>query len=60
MTTEQILTLAMQHRTEQGFRLQWFIPAEARTFTAYASNEARKQAWLAKAAANGWELQHHA
>lgn len=56
MTSEQILTLAMQRRTEQGFRLEWFIPSEGRSFAAYAKDEAVKQTWLAKAEANGWML----
>ena len=43
-----ILAAAMRHRTEQGFRLVWFIPSEGRTFVAYAKDESQKQAWLAR------------
>lgn len=57
MTSEQILALAMKRRARQGFKLIWFIPSEGRNFTAYAKDEAQKQAWLAKAEANGWVLQ---
>lgn len=56
MTSEQMLAAAMNRRTEQGFRLQWFIPAEQRNFTAFAKSEAQKQEWLAKAQAEGWVL----
>jgi hypothetical protein len=56
MTTEQILALAIKRRTEQGFKLVWFIPSEGRNFTAYAKDEAHKQTWLEKAEANGWVL----
>jgi len=52
--TNLILAAAMQRRTEQGFKLVWFIPSEGRTFTAYAKDEAQKAAWLAKADARGW------
>ena len=38
-------------------KLTWFIPSEDRTFTAWAKDEAQKQAWLADAVAKGWELQ---
>jgi hypothetical protein len=55
MTTEQMIAAAIRRRSEQGFRLQWFIPQQGRNFTAYAKDEAQKQAWLAKAKANGWE-----
>jgi hypothetical protein len=51
-----ILAAAMKRRTEQGFRLEWFIPSEGRNFTAFAKDDAQKQAWLAKAEANGWVL----
>jgi hypothetical protein len=52
-----ILAAVMQRRAEQGLKLVWFIPSENRQFTAYAKDEAQKQAWLTKAEANGWELQ---
>lgn len=51
-----ILETAKNRRAEQGFKLVWFIPSEGRNFTAYAKDEAQKQAWLAKAEANGWVL----
>jgi hypothetical protein len=54
--SEEILSLAMRRRTEKGLRLEWFIPADDRNFVAYAKDEAQKQAWLAKAKANGWRL----
>ena len=57
MTSEQIMATAMQRRAAQGLKLQWFIPEENRVFTAYAKDEAQKQAWLAKAEAKGWVLQ---
>jgi hypothetical protein len=57
MTGEQIMSMALQRRTAQGLRLQWFISSEGRTFTAYPKDEAQKQAWLAKAEAKGWVLQ---
>lgn len=47
---------AMKARTEKGLRLEWFIPAEQRNFTAFAKDEAQKAAWLAKAEADGWQL----
>ena len=52
-----ILAVAMQRRTEQGFKLVWFIPSEDRNFTAYAKDEAQKAAWLARGEAKGWVLQ---
>jgi hypothetical protein len=57
MTSEQITSLAMQRRAAQGLKLQWFVPAENRVFTAYPKDEAQRQAWLAKAEAYGWVLQ---
>ena len=57
MAGEQIMGAAMHRRAAQGLKLQWFIPSEGRTFTAYPKDEAQKQAWLAKAEAKGWVLQ---
>ena len=54
MTSEQIMATAMQRRAAQGLKLQWFIPEENRVFTAYAKDEAQKQAWLADAEVKGW------
>lgn len=56
MISEQIIAAAMKCRTEQGFRLEWFIPSEHRHFTAFAKDEAQKQAWLARAELSGWKL----
>lgn len=55
MTNEQILALAMKNRTNKGLRLEWFIPSDNRNFTAYPKDDAQKQAWLAKAEADGWK-----
>jgi hypothetical protein len=54
--TNPLILAAMKARTEKGLRCEWFIPAEQRTFTAFAKDEAQKAAWLADAAAKGWEL----
>lgn len=54
--SEQILALAMKRRTESGLRLEWFIPAENRSFTAFAKDEEQKRAWLTQADAKGWRL----
>ncbi len=52
--TMDTLSAAMQRRTEQGFKLVWFIPSEGRKFTAYAKDDVQKAAWLARAEARGW------
>jgi hypothetical protein len=49
-----ILELAKQRREAQGLKLQWFIPAENRIFTAFAKDDAQKQVWLTDAEAKGW------
>jgi hypothetical protein len=43
-------------RTTKGLKLTWFIPDQKRTFTAFAKDEAQKQAWLREAQAEGWQL----
>ena len=53
MTSGQIMARAVQRRAAQGLKLQWFIPQENQVFTAYAKDEAQKQAWLADADAKG-------
>lgn len=44
-------------REAAGLKLTWFIPAENRTFTVFASTESVKARWLAQAAERGWQLQ---
>lgn len=56
MTAEQIIEAAKSCRTAKGLKLVWFIPSENRDFTAYAKDVAQRTAWLANAAAKGWEL----
>lgn len=55
MTGLEMMELVKAKRAAQGFELKWFIPSEDRVFTAYAKDEAQKQAWLANAQAQGWE-----
>lgn len=57
MNGEQIIALAMKVRTERGLRVEWFIPSENRNFTVFPKDDAQKQAWMQKAAAQGWILQ---
>ena len=57
MASQRIMGAALHRRAAQGLKLQWFIPSDGRTFTAYPKDEAQKQAWLAKAEAKGWVLQ---
>lgn len=56
MTGLEMMELVKAKRAAQGLELKWFIPSEDRVFTAYAKDEAQKQAWLANAEAKGWEL----
>lgn len=56
MTGLEMMQKAMEQRTAKGLKCSWFIPAEDRTFTAYAKDEAQKREWLANAEAKGWEL----
>lgn len=51
-----IIDQAMRNRAARGLRLEWFIPSEGRNFTAYAKDEAQKQAWLERGEQQGWEL----
>lgn len=55
MTGLQMMELAKAKRAAQGLELKWFIPDQNRVFTAYAKDEAQKQAWLADAQAKGWQ-----
>lgn len=56
MNTEQFLAQVKAKREAQGFKLTWFIPNQCRNFTAFAKDEAQKQAWLETAVVDGWEL----
>jgi hypothetical protein len=60
MTGLEIIAAAKARRQAAGLRIDWIIPAKGQfaecDFTAYAKDEAQKQAWIASAARDGWEL----
>ncbi len=52
--TNQIIEMVQRRREEAGLKLVWFVPSEGRDFTAYATDEAQKAAWLKNSEAKGW------
>lgn len=59
--TNATLAAAIAHRTAQGFKLTFDIPASPasgprRDFTCYAKDDAQRAKWMERAAANGWTL----
>lgn len=55
--TPDIIKRAMEVRTKQGLRSEYWIPEQGRFFTVYPKSARQKAAWDAGAAERGWVLQ---